>query len=303
MLMKRLIYTLLLLGSATTGVWAKPFKDSSELTTSKAFYDLRQDYKTWLSPDASLEAQYETVMASMQDQEALIKAKQEEIAVADSTQLAALYVELGILTSDYKDLKVLLEQVKLSLETLRTQTAEDIKGNNATINTAALYESNQKIVNDIYYSTIAKGYGEFRPAQVALLANIANQCPFAGGPAVYQARSLYAAVVDTLYDDKAICQQVNIAYRPTSTTLTESASQAFKVFPNPAQTDLTVLADNALTEDTQLSLINTLGQVELSVWLNKGTTQKTISLAAIPNGLYICKIGQSVSYKLIVMKP
>ncbi|MCB0849673.1 MAG: hypothetical protein KDC20_07975, partial [Bacteroidetes bacterium] len=50
----------------------------------------------------------------------------------------------------------------------------------------------QKMINEIYLSTVAKDVLEFTNDQIQDLYAIASQCPLAGGQAVYRARSLYA---------------------------------------------------------------------------------------------------------------
>ncbi len=117
---------------------------------------------------------------------------------------------------------------------------------NAVVAAAAVYEQNEKNFYDLY---IAWQQAEsLTPAQQDVLKNIAFQCPWRGGDAVFYARSLYALLEpDALYDDALLCNSSG-QYRALPTTETEDPG--FDLYPNPAS-DHFVLRRFGLPEDAE----------------------------------------------------
>ena len=70
----------------------------------------------------------------------------------------------------------------------------------------------------------------------------------------------------------------------------EYQDQGFALFPNPAHNTVRIGLDNELTGDSQITLLNTLGQVVLrrTITLSKGSNDLDIS--AIPAGTYAVEI-------------
>ena len=72
----------------------------------------------------------------------------------------------------------------------------------------------QKMINEIYLSTVAKDVLEFTNDQIQDLYAIASQCTLAGGQAVYRARSLYAlADKNTFFNNFTVCEAAGYAMR------------------------------------------------------------------------------------------
>ena len=85
-------------------------------------------------------------------------------------------------------------QMKLRVLATTVLTIGSVKAANATVGTSETIEQNEKQVNNVYLSTIAKSIDGFTADQVSALFDIANQCPMVGGNAVYRARALYALI-------------------------------------------------------------------------------------------------------------
>lgn len=116
-------------------------------------------------------------------------------------------------------------------------TAAGVKAANAAIATSEVIEANEKMVNEIYLSTVAKDIDGFSADQVADLFDMANQCPLIGGNAVYRARALYALIDNEQdFDDLALCLPFGIEIRSADQTNDRAAS----VIPNPTD-DLATL--------------------------------------------------------------
>lgn len=100
-----------------------------------------------------------------------------------------------------------------------------------SIHTSEQIEANQKQVNDIYLSTVAKDVETFTPAQATQLFDIANLCPMVGGNAVFLARALYSLIDDAQdFDDPLLCLQQGIVVK----SMAAADVNNMAVIPNPA---------------------------------------------------------------------
>lgn len=64
----------------------------------------------------------------------------------------------------------------------------------------------------------------------------------------------------------------------------------FKIFPNPASTNLTILFDQELTGESELRFYNNTGVVVKEVMLEPGIDRLTIDDVSLPSGIYIVKL-------------
>ena len=136
--------------------------------------------------------------------------------------------------------------------------------------------------------------------QAALLA-IARQCPYAGGDAVYRARSLCSAFSDEIYNDKAICNAVGIQARQIKPKATTTENTNIRLYPNPTSGDISI---EGITENTNIIIRNLLGQVIFSNNITQNKT--TIALSTVPAGTYFVEIKQNdiivLNTKLVIVK-
>jgi hypothetical protein len=118
---------------------------------------------------------------------------------------------------------------------------------------------------------------------------IACQCPLAGGNAVYLARSLYAVFGDTTYDDRQLCLQAGIYYKQSMIPAVDKTK--FKMYPNPANTTLTIVWNDISEEKVSYSVVSILGQIltEGNFSLNSGSY--IIDLRDFVSGIYEVKIS------------
>jgi hypothetical protein len=120
-----------------------------------------------------------------------------------------------------------------------TQIAAANQENNAVAPTMAVYEANEKIINEIMLNTVEVGIYHFTNAEKQAINNIANTCPIVAGPVCYRVgclRSVYEPNVD--YNDIHLCQQVGIAFRKPRPAVTLEAK--YTLFPNPANSTITI---------------------------------------------------------------
>ncbi len=64
----------------------------------------------------------------------------------------------------------------------------------------------------------------------------------------------------------------------------------FKIFPNPASTNLTFLFDQELTGESELRFYNNTGVLVKEVILQPGIKNMTIDDVSLPSGIYIVKL-------------
>ena len=148
-----------------------------------------------------------------------------------------LLVCVAALQTNVHALSALSAQAIEQATNSRVLSVEGVKAANAAIATSEVIEANEKMVNEIYLSTVAKDIDGFSADQVADLFDMANQCPLIGGNAVYRARALYALIDNEQdFDDLALCLPFGIEIRSADQTNDRAAS----VIPNPTD-DLATL--------------------------------------------------------------
>ena len=123
-----------------------------------------------------------------------------------------------------------------------------------------LVEQNEKIINDIFFSTLAKHNFAFTEAQKEEVANIAYQCPYTGGEAVYRARVLHTALTGlTDFDDSTNCATQGINWRHANNP-NSTIAQSVEVVPNPTNGKGVFVLRYPLTQNLTIYIYNSLGQ-------------------------------------------
>ena len=122
----------------------------------------------------------------------------------------------------------------------------------------------------------------------------AQQCPYAGGPAVYQARALLD-MLDTLilYDDVAVCQEAGI-YRLGKTESFLQNRQYVQVYPNPATDEVFIRVEGVKEEKINLSIFDAQGRLCLSEQVQQALSQSSsthvLAVSSLKDGYYIIHV-------------
>jgi len=167
---------------------------------------------------------------------------------------------------------------------------------------------NEKEVNAILVKVLLDPQSVFSSQDVQLLQQIGEQCPLAGGHAVYQARSLYQ-LIDRNYQFSNSCDpgtmlrtadddQVPEMTDQTSTKV--SKEESFLVFPNPADDLLNINTFQA----GQIQLLNALGGVVKTLETISEAANYNLSLSSLPEGLYYIRfqvLDGSIQTKRIIV--
>jgi hypothetical protein len=144
---------------------------------------------------------------------------------------------------------------------------------------------------------------KFSPSELTELRNLAVQCPFEYGPAVYSAREFLAFAeldsVEYINSCELISSGEMRLHSDDSPQITD-----FLIYPNPASDYLIIAATNMDSTNSKFALYNFLGKKLLEKRISNNF--ETISLSDIPSGIYLCtiKTNNSIAYiqKVIIIK-
>ena len=142
-----------------------------------------------------------------------------------------------------RNLEQQYQAITQGLLALQNNTYDYIETENSLLPNQRIYEENEQKVNTILIQVMRSDSIYFSPQQVADLANIAYQCPLAGGNAVYLARSLRVFYESsTYYDDGQQCAEVGIQYRKKEE---KTLNPIFEIYPNPVDEKLYNKSNNS----------------------------------------------------------
>lgn len=137
----------------------------------------------------------------------------------------------------------------------------------------------------------------------ALLFSIANQCPYAGGPAVERARTFVALVNDSiLYDDENVCLQSGI-YKIISEDLNNQTS--LKIHPNPASMLIDISLIGAFKGLCKVEISNMMNELVIQQGINCEEKTTTIDVSTLSQGIYTVKVSVDKQFyisKLSIIK-
>ncbi|MCO5279941.1 MAG: T9SS type A sorting domain-containing protein [Chitinophagales bacterium] len=190
----------------------------------------------------------------------------------------------------------------------KQQLADAINLNNR-LNTAIPQEANHQIFNELYLKSIEKGFKGFAPKEAAWLLNLAAQCPYTEGDAVYRARTLYAQIDNSIYFyNDSLCNTISKpAYKKESESLkTENQPFTARFAPNPANGYTSLLYQIEENTTAILVLTNQLGQYALEMKIGGNQNRADIPIADLMQGIYFYKVtnnkGECISGKLDIFK-
>ncbi len=155
-------------------------------------------------------------------------------------------------------------------------------------------------VYQLLLSNVAQGDWVLDSLQLDTLKGIANQCPDIGGPGVLHARAVLSAYQSTSYNDSLLCSVKQLIAQPGNTTIRSEQVADLKVFPNPAQAQVTL---QWAADARQLQVYSAMGQLMAQHPLDEGARMFELSLENYTKGLYFLalqlKDGSSSTIKLI----
>ena len=184
-----------------------------------------------------------------------------------------------------KDTIHTLEEKIIPIETL----------NNSIISSNDL-EKDEQFINKLYLQWLKGGIEMIDSTDSIALEIMAWSCPMEKGTAVYKARSIYSSISpSSTFDDIALC---SIGLNKNSTQqestidmnmLNNILSDEIKVYPNPANDEVTI--DYVLQENTQgkITIFDMLGRARITLDLSATNNRANFSVANLEKGVYIYK--------------
>jgi uncharacterized repeat protein (TIGR01451 family) len=183
----------------------------------------------------------------------------------------------------------IMQQHETDADSLRN--AASLK--NSAVLPVELPETNNKLMNEMTLQFKANGIASISGNYVALLA-LAQQCPYAGGPAVYQARAMIEMVDETAeYFDDAVCLQSGIYRQAGSGKANKVMLPQITVIPNPADQQIEIKVSGKLAGLCHILIVNMLGEQTLAEQMACEEKDKKIDVSTLTPGVYTVKIYNS----------
>ena len=133
--------------------------------------------------------------------------------------------------------------------------------------------------------------------------NIAQQCPYAGGGVVYNARDFLRRLNDSLvYYDDAVCLQAGY-YRQMNDYLDHEP--IIKLIPNPTNNFVDIFSTKVNDKMTPIEIYNNIGELVYRGIAEMGVLLKRIDVTGFAPGVYSMKIQLENSFyleKLVIIK-
>jgi hypothetical protein len=214
-------------------------------------------------------------------------------------RIAVISQTLTDLSNQGTELPVLLlneaEEIKLQLNNNFESARLTALGLNNAYPAYTDYEKLEKEVNAIWLEDMI-GKETPNTAKMDRIEQISDLCPEEYGIGVYKARGVYLAIKGEhrrVWDN---CDVQENSHQRESDVFTESkVENSIKLFPNPANTTVTILGG----QDGQFyRLYNSVGSL---VFTGKIDTTKMFSIEKLPEGIYFFKLDDTkIVTKLII---
>lgn len=147
------------------------------------------------------------------------------------------------------------------------------------------------------------------------LLNLAWQCPYLGGDAVYAARAICTQFADSLFfDDLLLCQpdtghseRMMRVNQPQDSSTTQTILNEFAVvYPNPAKSLINLACQVKATGTLYFGLLDELGRPLLNSNLSSTQTSAQYSTENLSSGLYYWRLKDSArtikTGKVVIIK-
>jgi hypothetical protein len=210
----------------------------------------------------------------------------DSIDEADTTQSVA-GLRLTLVTQLH------LEQQALAAIIQQQNTADatkraDAAAANTTVSSTELPLVNEKYINSKVLQYYTGGKVVISNDYNALL-QIAQQCPSAGGTAVYTARVMLSLITDEIeYDDDNACLQAG--YYRMQQLQGKDVMSDIAIIPNPANETVKFIAQNNLDGVCKIRLINVIGKLVFESSFNCSDKEYTLDVSHFAQGIYQAEI-------------
>jgi hypothetical protein len=186
-----------------------------------------------------------------------------------------------------------LEQQALEAIIQQQNTTDATKRADAATSNTGVSSSELPLVNEKYINSKVLQYYTSGKSAISndynALLQIAQQCPSAGGPAVYTARVMLSLITDEIdYNDDNACLQAGY-YRMAQAQLNNVISDIV-IVPNPANETVKFIAQNNLKGVCKIRLINAIGKLVFENTFNCSDKEYTVDVSHFAQGIYQAEI-------------
>lgn len=266
------------------------FDNLNQNTNVGKLHGIQQDIAGLGAVPASEVAQYEENIDSLTSNLSRLADIYESLTNADSTQTALLTEERLVIVQNMKIWENANDSLWAIIQTHRAGLIQQYLSQNAAVTTTAVYETNERTVNDIFLNTVAQGIFDFTSSQKDSLDVIANQCPKMGGSVVYEARALYQLIEEKNYNDQDICFPSHSALvNGTGHDVNTASLPMVSIYPNPAGDEMVVaLGENVMAD--RVEIVSLSGQPVLVRNIGEPLHKVTLPIGDIPVGIYFVEL-------------
>ena len=175
-----------------------------------------------------------------------------------------------------------------SIQTVnKTLWADSISYHNNLLQSNEAVYQNEKTVNQIYRIFLINR-DSITALQKQTLMAVAEQCPKAGGQAVYKARAILKYFNDiTVYDDRSTCAQQGNNREAASGKIKNSLAL---IKPNPAKGLITLIYPFEIRAKTEFVITDVLNRILLTTVLEEGKRESELNISHLSNGFYLYRI-------------
>ena len=226
--------------------------------------------------------------------------------VPDETDWMAYFAAQQALLDAAHPLAQSLHHRYQQLRTTRLIAANQAIAQNTgiTLDNSNIWQANDRTINEIYLSAVAKEQG-FSEQQVNDLIAIAIQCPSEGGDAVYRARVMLAgAAPDKEFSNPEKCGEEDIKDR-SAAIRTDTKRISLNIQPNPASDKVTVSVILPVDYSGKLQVIDIMGRVTEERPIND-TKTLYFDTTNWHKGIYVCvltdKYGRQTDFKRLIIQ-
>ncbi len=169
-----------------------------------------------------------------------------------------------------------------------TDQFENASQINNSITPSNILESNRKSLNEVILKKLQHPDHIYDQHDLNVVHDIAIQCPYQGGDAVYEARAWYNLATNRNNHYPNICPVNNIEEQATPVNREEQIY--FKLYPNPSDGHFQVTYDLNTKENVRLEFYTLQGQMILSQVLGANMSNSEIDLSQMESGVYLYKL-------------
>jgi Secretion system C-terminal sorting domain len=242
--------------------------------------------------------------------DSLIIQKQDSLLLVDS--LYYLTLDTNLLNTK----ETLIEKIELFNTTIfgivqpYIQNAQDtimhLSQINSQIVSSEIVYNKQKEMNEIY-NQYKLGVVDVVSNNYQYIYDLAHQCPYQFGPAVYSARAFLALITDSnIYDDNLVCLQYGFFRTFESSNGQLDKNPAYlQIKPNPASQNVTVSLINSKDGIQNVILYDVKGKIVLEQNVKSNVKALFLNTQHLPDGFYFVRVSSEneiFNSKLVITK-